>query len=99
MSIDIVDIVSEYSDLVDKGNDRYACLCPFHEEVTPSFVVNKNKQSFFCFGCETGGNVDTFLIKMLQKISTTLYRNSLDSVETPKGYGGRESWINKSMKS
>ena len=58
----IVDIISSYVDLKKMG-DNYKGLCPFHNEKTPSFVVNENKQIFKCFGCSEGGNVITFLMR------------------------------------
>jgi len=58
--VDIVDLISEYVVLTKKGKDYWA-LCPFHSEDTPSFSVSAEKQLFYCFGCQTGGNVITFL--------------------------------------
>ena len=59
---DIVDIVSRYVRLQKKGAN-YVGLCPFHNEKTGSFMVSSTKQMFYCFGCHTGGNVITFLMK------------------------------------
>ena len=60
----IVDIISEYVKLNKKGS-TYFGLCPFHNEKTPSFSVSDNggRKMFYCFGCHTGGNVITFLMK------------------------------------
>lgn len=59
---DIVNVISEYVLLSKKGKN-YLGLCPFHNEKTPSFTVTPDKQMFYCFGCQTGGNVFTFLQK------------------------------------
>ncbi len=59
---DITEIISDVVDL-KKAGKNYIGLCPFHSEKTPSFSVSPDKQIFHCFGCGTGGNVFTFLIK------------------------------------
>ncbi len=59
---DIVDIVSE-AVLLKKTGKNYSGLCPFHSEKTPSFTVSPDKQIFYCFGCGSGGNVFSFLMK------------------------------------
>jgi len=59
---DILDIVSE-SVVLKKTGKNYQGLCPFHTEKTPSFSVNPSRQIFYCFGCGTGGNVFSFLMK------------------------------------
>ena len=58
---DIVDVISSYVDLKQKGNS-YVGLCPFHNESTPSFSVNSKKQFYHCFGCGVGGNVYSFIM-------------------------------------
>ncbi len=59
---DIVAVISEHVKLRKAGRS-YVGLCPFHSEKTPSFSVDPDKQLFYCFGCNTGGNVFTFLMK------------------------------------
>jgi DNA primase len=58
----IVHLISEYVALKKYGVN-YRGLCPFHAENEPSFTVSEAKQIFHCFGCNTGGNVFTFLMK------------------------------------
>lgn len=60
---DIVDVVSEYVPLQRSGRG-YKGLCPFHTEKTPSFHVNRERQFFYCFGCQTGGDLFHFLMKI-----------------------------------
>lgn len=57
---DIVEVISEYVQLTRRGRNYFG-LCPFHEEKTPSFSVEPEKQLFHCFGCGKGGNVFTFI--------------------------------------
>jgi DNA primase len=59
---DIVEIISEHVVLKRTGKN-FQGLCPFHSEKTPSFNVNPDRQMFYCFGCHTGGNVFSFLMK------------------------------------
>ncbi|MCG2754624.1 MAG: DNA primase [Desulfobacteraceae bacterium] len=61
-SADIVDIISE-TVLLKKSGKNFLGLCPFHSEKTPSFTVSPDKQIFYCFGCNAGGNVFSFLMK------------------------------------
>ncbi len=57
---DLVEVVSRYVDLRLKGK-YYWGLCPFHNEKTPSFHVSQEKQLYYCFGCQSGGDVFKFL--------------------------------------
>lgn len=59
---DIVDVISDYVKLKPKGGNHWG-LCPFHNEKSPSFSVDHRKQMCYCFGCSTGGNVFTFIMK------------------------------------
>lgn len=57
---DIVEVIGNYVQLTRRGKNHFG-LCPFHEEKTPSFSVEQEKQLFHCFGCGKGGNVFTFI--------------------------------------
>jgi DNA primase len=61
--IDIAEVISGYVTLSRTGQNLKG-LCPFHAEKTPSFTVSPSRQIFHCFGCGTGGNVFTFLMKI-----------------------------------
>ena len=61
-SSDIVDIIGEYVDL-KKAGSSFKGLCPFHNEKTPSFTVDRKKQLFHCFGCGAGGDVVSFIMQ------------------------------------
>jgi DNA primase len=60
---DIVDVVGAHVQLRKAGRS-FVGLCPFHQEKTPSFHVNRERQIYHCFGCQKGGDAITFLIEM-----------------------------------
>ena len=59
--IDIVDLVNARVPLKKSGRN-YSARCPFHNEKTPSFTVNQEKQLYHCFGCGAGGTAIGFLM-------------------------------------
>ena len=61
--VDLVEVVSFYIDLKKVGKN-FVGFCPFHSEKTPSFTVSPEKQIFHCFGCQTGGNLFSFIMQM-----------------------------------
>jgi len=77
-SSDIAEIIGGYVQLKRSGR-LLKGLCPFHSEKTPSFTVFPQNGSFYCFGCQTGGSVITFIEKAEQ----------LDFVEAVKWLANR----------
>lgn len=63
MRTDIENLISSYVVLKRRGKTLVG-LCPFHNEKTPSFTVYPESQSFYCFGCGSGGDAVTFLRKI-----------------------------------
>src|SRR5512136_2536544 len=59
-AVQISDILGEFITLKKKGINYTAC-CPFHNEKTPSFIVNPARGSFKCFGCGKSGDTIEFL--------------------------------------
>lgn len=77
---DIVAVIGDYVRLEKRGG-RYLGLCPFHNEKTPSFSVDREKGFFYCFGCRKGGDVITFLREQ-DKLS---YREALEELAKRAG--------------
>lgn len=59
---DIVEVISKYINLKQKGKSFWGC-CPFHREKTPSFSINPEGQFYHCFGCGKGGDVIKFVME------------------------------------
>lgn len=61
--IDLGDVVGRHVALTRRGR-RLIGLCPFHAEKTPSFGVSPDKQLYHCFGCQAGGDVFDFIMRI-----------------------------------
>jgi len=57
---DIVHIIEQEGIELKRGK----ALCPFHAEGTPSFMVNRDRQTFHCWGCGEHGDVISFIMKL-----------------------------------
>jgi DNA primase len=61
-AVDIVEVISRYVPL-KKAGAAYKGLCPFHDEKTPSFTVQKSSRHYHCFGCGAHGDAVAFLMQ------------------------------------
>ncbi len=61
--VNIADYARRYLNLRPTGG-RLQGLCPFHQEKTPSFTVNEETGSFYCFGCQAGGDIFEFSMRI-----------------------------------
>ena len=60
---DIVELISRYVTLRRAGGANWKGVCPFHDERSPSFNVNKQRQMYHCFGCHASGDAIKFLME------------------------------------
>ncbi|MQA81799.1 MAG: DNA primase [Streptosporangiales bacterium] len=60
----IDEVIREHVALRGAGSGSLKGVCPFHDEKTPSFHVSPARGVFFCFGCQEGGDVITFIRKI-----------------------------------
>ncbi|MDR1363376.1 MAG: DNA primase [Spirochaetaceae bacterium] len=61
--LDAVAVVGDYVKL-EKKSGRWWGRCPFHNEKTPSFTVDPERKTYYCFGCHEGGGVVNFVMEM-----------------------------------
>ena len=60
----IDEVVGDYVQLKNAGGGQKKGLCPFHDEKSPSFHVTPSKGFYHCFGCQVGGDVIAFIMKI-----------------------------------
>lgn len=95
---DIVDIAQSYVDLKRSGN-TVACVCPFHSDKNPSCHFFPATQSFFCFGCQAGGDVITFIrrIENLEYMDAVRFLAQRAGMEMPEEKADGTSHIRRRL--
>lgn len=77
----IDEVVGEQLQLRSAGGGSLKGLCPFHDEKTPSFHVTPARGVFFCFGCQEGGDVISFV----QKVEHLSFAESVERLAARAG--------------
>ncbi len=93
---DIVDLIDARVKLKKQGKNFHAC-CPFHNEKTPSFTVNGDKQFYHCFGCGAHGNAIDFLMNYdkLEFVETVEELAAMHNLEIPYEAGSGPTQIER----
>ncbi len=93
---DIVQLIAKTVALKKRGRD-YVGLCPFHQEKSPSFAVNPEKQLFYCYGCKAGGTVFDFVMKRdrIEFLDALKLLADEARIELPKFGGSKEKTSEK----
>ena len=93
---DIVDLIDARVKLKKQGKNYHAC-CPFHNEKTPSFTVNGEKQFYHCFGCGAHGNAIDFLMNYdkLEFVETVEELATMHNLDVPYEAGSGPSQIER----
>lgn len=91
MANDIIDYASSFMTLQKNGRSYKAC-CPFHNEKTPSFNIDRDKQLFHCFGCGASGN----FVQLVMRLEGLDYRDAMRTLAEKAGIVIPESGIRQS---
>lgn len=62
LAVPIVEVAKKQLERFRDYGNRAVSLCPFHREKRPSFTIYKETNSFYCFGCQKGGNIINFIM-------------------------------------
>lgn len=62
LRLPLSELIGKRLRLTRAGREFKGC-CPFHNEKTPSFYVNDDKQFFHCFGCGAHGDIIGFTMR------------------------------------
>jgi len=98
--IDLIEVLTPYLKL-QKSGAAYKALCPFHEEKSPSFVIQRGDSHYHCFGCGAHGDAIQFLMthlrmSFLEAVETLAEKFHVHLEEEQKG-GGAPSGPSKTL--
>jgi DNA primase len=61
--VSLLDVVEATRSTTRSGRN-FKCLCPFHQETTPSFYIYTDSNSYYCFGCQASGNTISYIMNI-----------------------------------
>ncbi len=81
-TIDLVEVVSAYVDLKPSGS-TFKGRCPFHDEKTPSFMIQRGDSHYHCFGCGAHGDAIAFLMNYMKMSFIEAIESLADRFQVP----------------
>ena len=93
----ISDIVSHYTPIYGFGHHRFTCLCPFHNDKSPSLdISNKKGGVYYCFSCGASGSTINFVknIDNLSYIDAVQKIIQITGISIPPEYENLPKYIN-----
>ena len=96
--VNIVDVISARVPLKKSGRE-YNGRCPFHDDSSPSFSVNPDKQVYHCFGCGASGGLISFIMEFdkVDFVSAVENLASLAGLEVPSEAADPEAGHRKAL--
>ncbi|MCQ2054515.1 MAG: DNA primase [Fibrobacter sp.] len=79
---DISLVIQQFLPLKKTGTNRYAGVCPFHDDHSPSMTVNPTIGIYKCFACGAGGDV----FKFVQEHEKVDFNSAVEWVANFVGY-------------
>lgn len=70
----IRDVIAAHGVVLRESGSHLVGRCPFHEDEHPSFAVYSETRSFYCFGCNAGGDV----IDFVRRADNLSFRDALE---------------------
>jgi DNA primase len=87
--IDLVDCLSQHIEFKPAGGS-YKALCPFHDEKTPSFMIQKGDRHYHCFGCGAHGDAIRFLMEHVKMAFGDAVQHLAQRYQVPIQYADAE---------
>lgn len=71
---------------MEQQGNYFKCVCPFHNDHSPSLYIDERKQRFDCYVCNTGGNAFQFVMSYENVDFKTAYNKVVEIAELPKEF-------------
>lgn len=73
-----------YNILPEYDGYTFKIVCPFHEDVNPSMIINLENGSWYCFGCGQSGDASKFVALMENQNDLKSYQKFLRILKSDK---------------